>query len=120
MVVVARNDVHRKERQRQGSNTMDDKSTITLNKDGLEKILYEFGVLENEMANFLLIIDALREHFEQEMLNDNYAVLSLVKNQLMMFHDKLYKLLGNTDDLMLNRRTDELLLDERSEREEGS
>lgn len=78
------------------------KSTITLEKEALDEIFYDFGVIENQIANFLLIIDALQEHFENDMLNDKYAILSLVKRQLTIFHKELYDTLGNADVLYFN------------------
>ena len=80
--------------------SMDNKSTITLDKEELDKVFYDFGLVENEIANFLLIINALQEHLEDDMLNDKYAILSLVKNQLTIFHKELYDTLGNADELL--------------------
>ena len=82
-----------------GSNTMEDKSIMTIDKEALEEIFYDLGVIENNMANFLLIVEALRLHFEDEMLNDKYAILCLVKSQLTIFHSEIYKLLGDADEL---------------------
>ena len=79
--------------------TKSNKSLITLDKEALDEIFYDLGVIENNIANFLLIVESLRLHFEDEMLNDKYAILSLVKSQLKMFHDEIYKLLGSSDEL---------------------
>lgn len=78
-------------------------STIAVNQEALDEIFYDFGVVENQIANFLLIIEALQLHFEDDMLNDKYAILSFVKSQLSIFHGEIYNILGNADDLLLKK-----------------
>lgn len=77
--------------------------TITLNEEELFNLFCEFGALENKLANFLLIIEALQEHYEDGMLNEKYAILTLVKSQLIMMHDEIYSTLKEADTLLLKK-----------------
>ena len=72
---------------------------ILLDRDELDDILYEVGVVENQLANFILVVKALKEHFEGDMLNDIYALLSCFECQLCVARNDLLAALGHYDEL---------------------
>lgn len=76
---------------------------ISLDKEEIEEVFYDFGVIENQLANFLLIVDALQLHFEEEMLNEKYAILCLFKSQLSVMHKDMKNALGKSDALFFEK-----------------
>ena len=76
---------------------------IILDKEELESVFYDFGVIENQLANFLLIVDALQLHYEDDMLNEKFAIMCLFKCQLFVMHQDMKRTLGKSDELFFDK-----------------
>ena len=73
---------------------------VILDRDKLDDVLYEIGLVENKMSCLLLIIKALETHYEEcDSLSEIYALTCCVDWQLSSARDELLIALGHYDEL---------------------
>ena len=80
---------------------MNENVKITVDENELFDIMCDFGEVENKLRNFLIVLNALKDHYEEGMLNDMYATLSITTGYLEIILREFAKTISRTDEILL-------------------
>ena len=77
---------------------------ITVDEDELFDLMCTYGAVEDKLRNFLLVLNALKEHHDDGTLNDMYATLSMIIGYLEVIQTEFAKTISRTDEFLLKQK----------------
>ena len=84
---------------------MENKSMITVDEDELFDIMCTYGAVEDKLRNFLLVLNALKDHYDDGTINDMYATLSMIVGYLELLQTEFAKTITKTDELLIEKNS---------------
>ena len=82
---------------------MEDRVMIQVDKEELYNIVCDYGTVESKLNNLLIVLNALRIHYEAEMQNTMEANVSVIIEYLTMLQEDLVSMITRTDKLLLRK-----------------
>ena len=82
---------------------MEDRVMIQVDKEELYNIVCDYGTVESKLNNLLIVLNALRTHYEAEMQNTMEANVSVIIEYLTMIQEDLVSMITRTDKLLLRK-----------------
>ena len=77
---------------------------ITVDEDELFDLMCTYGAVEDKLRNFLLVLNALKDHYDDGTLNDMYASLSMIFGYLEVIQTEFAKTITRTDEFLLKQK----------------
>lgn len=77
---------------------------ITVDEDELFDLMCTYGAVEDKLRNFLLVLNALKDHYDDGTLNDMYATLSMIIGYLEVIQTEFAKTISRTDEFLLKQK----------------
>lgn len=82
---------------------MGNKLMITISEDELFDLMCEFGEVEYKLSNFLIVLEALKDHYDEEKKRELYANISMVIGFLTHVQEEFSRVIIKTDEFMLKQ-----------------
>lgn len=79
---------------------------ITVDDDELFDLMCTYGAVEDKLRNFLLVLNALKDHYDDGTLNDMYATLSMIIGYLEVIQTEFAKTISRTDEFLLKQKSE--------------
>ena len=80
---------------------------ITVDEDELFDLMCTYGAVEDKLRNFLIVLIALKDHYDDGTLNDMYATLSMIIGYLEVIQTEFAKTISRTDEFLLKQKNRE-------------
>lgn len=74
---------------------------ITLDEEKLFDIMCDYAGISLKLDHFLIVLNALKEHYDAEMKKDMYANLSVIVGYLELLQAEFAKTITRTDEFLL-------------------
>ena len=82
---------------------MENRLMITVDEDELFDIMCDYAGIEHEIDNFLIVLNALKDHYDADDLNPMYANLSVIIGYLEVIQTEFAKTISRTDEFLLKK-----------------
>ena len=82
---------------------MENRLMITVDEDEIFDIMCDFGVVEDNLRNFLIVLNALKDHYDAEGMQDLYANTSVIIGYLTLIQTEFAKTITRTDEFLLKQ-----------------
>ena len=79
---------------------------ITVDDDELFDLMCTYGAVEDKLRNFLIVLNALKDHYDDGTLNDMYATLSMIIGYLEVIQTEFAKTITRTDEFLLKQKSE--------------
>ena len=77
---------------------------ITVDEDELFDLMCTYGAVEDKLRNFLIVLNALKDHYDDGTLNDMYTTLSMIICYLEVIQTEFAKTITRTDEFLLGKK----------------
>ena len=83
---------------------MENKNMMIVDADEIFDIMCDFTDVEHTMLNLIIVCEVLAEHYNGVQYNENYAIVSLLTNQLDMIQKEFRRVINRVDEFLLNNK----------------
>lgn len=83
---------------------MEDKVLTEVNGEELFDIMCAFAEIEHNVRDFLIVLNALKDHYDIERLKDAYANTNVVIGYLTHLQDEFEKTISRMDEILLRNK----------------
>ena len=80
---------------------MEERLMITVDEEKFFDIMCDYSDIALKLDNFLIVLKALKEHYDAEMKNEMYANLSVIVGYLELLQAEFAKTITRTDEFLL-------------------
>jgi len=83
---------------------MENRLMITVDEEELFDIMCDYAEIEHKLHYFLIVLNALKDHYDGEMMNDVYENLMVIIGYLTAIQMDFKKTMTRTDEFLLKKK----------------